>query len=51
MSGVLQGSWSLGFLLASLVYGLLFNTIGWRGLLMIGVLPALSVVYVRMFVE
>src|SRR6201984_487629 len=46
MSGLLQGSWSLGFLLASLIYGLAFNAIGWRGLLMIGVLPALSVVYV-----
>src|SRR6184192_4627443 len=51
MSGLLQGSWSLGFLLASLIYGLAFNAIGWRGLLMIGVLPALSVVYVRFFVK
>src|SRR6201987_5959249 len=49
MSGLLQGSWSLGFLLASLIYGLAFNAIGWRGLLMVGVLPALSVVYVRFF--
>src|SRR5215467_2321279 len=30
MSGVLQGSWGIGFLLSSAVYGLLFNTIGWR---------------------
>jgi len=51
MSGLLQGSWSLGFLLASLIYGLAYNVIGWRGLLMIGVLPALSVVYVRFFVK
>src|ERR1700726_546026 len=51
MSGMLQGSWSLRFLLASLIYGLAFNAIGWRGLLMIGVLPALSVVYVRFFVK
>ena len=51
MSGMLQGSWSLGFLLASLIYGLAYNAIGWRGLLMIGVLPALSVVYVRFFVK
>ena len=41
MSGMLQGSWSLGFLLASLIYGLAFIAIGWRGLLMIGLLPAL----------
>jgi len=51
MSGVLQGSWSLGFLLSSLAYGLLFNSIGWRGLLMLGILPALAVVYIRFFVK
>jgi SHS family lactate transporter-like MFS transporter len=51
MSGLLQGSWSLGFLLSSLAYGLLFNAIGWRGLLMLGILPALSVVYIRYFVK
>lgn len=27
------------------------ETIGWRGLLMIGALPALSIVYVRRFVQ
>ena len=51
MSGVLQGSWGIGFALSSLLYGLFFNAIGWRGLLMIGVLPALSVFYVRRFVK
>ncbi len=51
MSGILQGSWSLGFLLASLIYGLAFNVIGWRGMLMIGILPAFAVIYVRYFVK
>jgi MFS transporter, SHS family, lactate transporter len=51
MSGMLQGSSCFGFLLASVLYGLLYNTIGWRGMLMIGVLPALVVVYVRFFVK
>ncbi len=51
MSGMLQGSWALGFLLSSGIYGLLFNAIGWRGLLWIGVLPALVVLYVRKFVK
>jgi MFS transporter, SHS family, lactate transporter len=51
MSGVLQGSWGIGFALSSLFYGLFFGAIGWRGLLMIGVLPALSVFYVRRFVK
>jgi SHS family lactate transporter-like MFS transporter len=41
MSGVLQGSWGLGFLLSSAIYGLLYSYIGWRGMLWIGVLPAL----------
>jgi len=42
MSGVLQGSWSIGFLLSSLAYGMLYDKIGWRGLLMLGILPALA---------
>ena len=51
MAGVLQSSWGLGALLSSAAYGLLYNSIGWRGLLMIGVLPALLIVYVRIFVK
>ena len=33
------------------IYGLFYNTIGWRGMLIVGVLPALAVVYVRFFVK
>ena len=51
MSGVLQGSWGIGALLSSLAYGLLYNWIGWRGLLIIGVLPALAILYVRRYVK
>jgi MFS family permease len=51
MAGVLQASWGLDALLSSAAYGLLYNSIGWRGLLMIGVLPMLSIVYVRRFVK
>ncbi|MDR3534643.1 MAG: MFS transporter [Rhodopila sp.] len=51
MGGMLQGSWGIGFLLSSLVYGLFYNYLGWRGMLWIGILPALSVVYVRKFVK
>src|SRR5271169_2946972 len=51
MSGVLQGSWSIGFLLSSLAYGLLYDKIGWRGLLMLGILPALAVVWIRIYVK
>jgi SHS family lactate transporter-like MFS transporter len=51
MGGVLQGSWGLGFLLSSGIYGLFYDYIGWRGLLWIGVLPALSVFFVRRYVK
>jgi MFS transporter, SHS family, lactate transporter len=51
MAGVLQGSWGLGFLTSFALYGLFFNAIGWRGLLWIGVLPALAVFYIRFFVK
>jgi len=51
MGAVLQASWGLGTVLSSAAYGLLYDYIGWRGLLWIGVLPALSIVYVRFFVK
>src|SRR5271170_6130825 len=51
MSGVLQGSWGFGFALSALAYGFLFDLIGWRGLLWIGILPALAVVWIRYYVK
>src|SRR5580658_6185493 len=46
MSGILQASGNLGFLLSSIVYGLFYNFLGWRGMLWIGILPALSIIYI-----
>src|SRR3954468_998624 len=51
MGSVLQGSWGLGALLSSAAYALLYDSIGWRGLLLIGVLPALLIVYIRIYVK
>jgi SHS family lactate transporter-like MFS transporter len=51
MGGVLQGSWAIGFMLSSALYGLFYSYIGWRGMLWVGVLPALSVFYVRKYVK
>ncbi|HVC62702.1 MAG TPA: MFS transporter [Acetobacteraceae bacterium] len=51
MAGVLQGSWGLGGLMSAGAYGLFYNSIGWRGLLMLGVLPALAIIYVRKYVK
>lgn len=51
VSGVLQAGYPSGFLLASLVYGLLFDHVGWRGMFVVGVIPALLVVFIRRNVE
>jgi SHS family lactate transporter-like MFS transporter len=51
MSGILQGSWGLGFALSALAYGFLFEYIGWRGLLWIGILPAFVVIWIRYYVK
>ena len=50
-SGVLQQGYALGYLLAALAYGLCFDAIGWRGMFMLGVLPALLALYVRLQVQ
>ena len=36
-----------GYFMASIVYGVLFPYIGWRGMFMVGVIPALLVFYIR----
>ena len=51
MSGILQGSWGLGFALSAVAYGFLYDYIGWRGLLWIGILPAFLVIWVRIYVK
>jgi MFS transporter, SHS family, lactate transporter len=47
VSGLLQAGYPSGYLIASVVYATLFPVIGWRGMFMIGVLPALLVLYIR----
>lgn len=51
MSGILQGSWGLGFALSALAYGVLYERIGWRGLLWLGILPAFVVIWIRFYVK
>jgi len=46
-SGILQQGYACGFLLAALVYWIIFPIFGWRGLFIVGALPALLVIYVR----
>jgi SHS family lactate transporter-like MFS transporter len=51
VSGLLQSGYPSGYFVASLVYFLLFDTIGWRGMFMVGVAPALLVLLIRMHVK
>src|ERR1700753_1515202 len=43
VSGLLQSGYPTGYFMASIVYGVLFPYIGWRGMFMVGVIPALLV--------
>ena len=53
VSGILQCGYPTGFLLAAVAYGLLYGctfgdyTVGWRGMFLLSVLPALLVLFVR----
>src|SRR2546423_6126466 len=46
-SGILQQGYAVGYLLAALVYWIVFPYFGWRGLFVTGALPALLVIYIR----
>src|SRR5205809_5086015 len=46
-SGILQQGYAFGYLLAALVYWIIFPIFGWRGLFVAGALPALLVIYIR----
>jgi SHS family lactate transporter-like MFS transporter len=46
-SGILQQGYATGYLLAAVVYWIVFPFFGWRGLFVVGALPALLVLYIR----
>ena len=50
-SGILQQGYAFGYVAAAIVYGLLFDRIGWRGMFAVGVLPALLVLFIRRHVD
>ena len=47
VSGLLQSGYPCGYLLASIVYTLFYDAIGWRGMFMLGLAPALLVFFIR----
>lgn len=46
-SGLLQEGYAVGYLVAALVFGTVFHFVGWRGMFVIGALPAFLVIYIR----
>ena len=46
ISGVLQAGYPAGYLVAAVVYGLAYEHIGWRGMFIVGALPALLVLFI-----
>jgi SHS family lactate transporter-like MFS transporter len=50
-SGVLQEGYAVGYLMAALVFGTVFQFVGWRGMFVIGALPAFLVIYIRTKVD
>jgi SHS family lactate transporter-like MFS transporter len=51
VSGLLQAGYPSGYLLASLVFYLLFDAIGWRAMFFVGLAPALLIFLIRLHVE
>jgi len=50
-SGLLQEGYVVGYLIAAVAYGKLFPFIGWRGMFVVGALPAFLVIYIRTKVD
>jgi MFS transporter, SHS family, lactate transporter len=51
VSGLLQAGYPTGYLTAALVYTVLFPLVGWRGLFVLGAVPALLSIYVMQSVQ
>src|SRR6202035_4269939 len=51
VSGLLQAGYPSGYLLAAILYGTSYHFLGWRGMFMVGALPALLVIFIRRNVE
>ena len=47
VSGLLQAGYPTGFLLATLLNAFAYRHVGWRGMFMLGVLPAFLVLFIR----
>lgn len=46
MSGIFQAGYPTGYLLASIIFGLFYAAVGWRGMFLIGALPIVLLPYI-----
>ena len=46
MSGIFQSGYPSGYLLASIIFGMFYSAIGWRGMFLIGSLPIFLLPYI-----
>ncbi|MGU3523426.1 MFS transporter [Enterobacteriaceae bacterium C23F] len=46
MSGIFQAGYPCGYLLASIIFGLFYSSVGWRGMFLIGALPIFLLPYI-----
>ncbi len=44
VSGLLQSGYAMGYLLASIIFGILYVHVGWRGMFMVGIIPSLLLI-------
>jgi SHS family lactate transporter-like MFS transporter len=51
ISGLLQEGYAVGYLLAALIFYLLFDRIGWRGMFVVGLAPALLAGFISLSVK
>jgi MFS family permease len=53
--GMVQAGWALGWGVSALLYALMFSLLpaelAWRSLFLLGILPALFVIYIRRFID
>ncbi len=50
MSGIFQAGYPCGYLLASIIFGLFYSLVGWRGMFLIGALPILLLPFIWFYV-
>src|SRR5581483_12015495 len=44
---IMQSGWAIGYIIAALLAAAILPTLGWRALFLVGVLPALLIVWIR----